>query len=210
MVFNLTRSDCEQLPKLAREALTTYLDTGKKTIRPCEIPTAFKEKHGVFVTLTKNKSKELRGCIGFPSPIFPLIDAVIEAAISAAVHDPRFPTVTRQEVNNLLIEVSVLTPPVLIEIDNPRNYRKKVKIGVDGLIVEKGGNKGLLLPQVPVEWNWDVEEFLNHCCMKARLPPDAWLLKETNIYKFSCIIVKEIQPHGPIKVIDMRISEKYE
>jgi uncharacterized protein (TIGR00296 family) len=179
-------------------------------VRPQGVPATFKEKHGVFVTLSKKKSRELRGCIGFPSPIFPLIDAVIEAAISAGVRDPRFPKVTKQELNNLLIEVSILTPPVLIDIDDPRNYREKIKIGVNGLIVQKGGYKGLLLPQVPIEWNWDVEEFLNNCCMKARLSPDAWLLKETNIYKFSCIIAKEMQPHGAIKVIDMRDSEEYE
>jgi uncharacterized protein (TIGR00296 family) len=173
------------------------------------VPATFKEKYGVFVTLSKINGKKLRGCIGFPLPVFPLIDAVIEASISAGVRDPRFPKVTRQELKNLLIEVSVLTSPVLIEVNDPQEYKEEVKIGINGLIVEGGGNKGLLLPQVPIEWNWNVEEFLSNCCMKARLSPDAWLLKETKIFKFSCIVAKEIHPYGPIKVNDMREAENY-
>jgi uncharacterized protein (TIGR00296 family) len=77
-------------------------------------------------------------------------------------------------------------------------------VGHDGLIVERGWNKGLLLPQVPVEWNWDAEEFLNNCCMKAGLTPDAWLIEGTKIYKFSCIILKELTPNGATVLKDMR------
>jgi uncharacterized protein (TIGR00296 family) len=80
----------------------------------------------------------------------------------------------------------------------------QVEVGKDGLIVEIGRFKGLLLPQVPVEWVWNAEEFLIHCCMKAGLSPDAWLVKGIKIYKFSCVISHETSPGGPVEVIDMR------
>ena len=97
------------------------------------------------------------------------------------------------------MEISILTPPQLIEVKNPMEYSKEIKIGQDGLIVEKGWCKGLLLPQVPVECDWNEEEFLSNCCMKAGLPPDAWLLRGTNIYKFQAIIFEEETPKGKIK-----------
>lgn len=211
MPYELTLDEGNFLTKLARQAITTFLEKGRKIAAPSDTPAKLREKSGVFVTLNKvtGGGEELRGCIGFPMPDFPLVEATIDAAISAATGDPRFPQVRTQELKDIVIEVSVLTPPTLIEADNPKDYPKQVKIGVDGLIVERGWSKGLLLPQVPVEWNWDAEEFLSHCCMKAGLPPDAWLVKGTKIYKFSCIIARELSPNGTIKVTDMRKGEKY-
>jgi len=84
-------------------------------------------------------------------------------------------------------------------VESPREYPAKIKVGRDGLIVEKGLYKGLLLPQVPVEWGWDEEEFLCQCCIKAGLMPDCWLEPQTKIYKFQAIIYEETQPNGPIK-----------
>jgi len=108
------------------------------------------------------------------------------------------------ELDHVVFEVSVLTPPELVEVENPKEYPSKIKVGQDGLIVERSYCKGLLLPQVPVEWKWDDEEFLCQCCIKAGLPPDSWLLKGTKIYKFSSIIAQETSPSGPVKVVDMR------
>ena len=210
MVFELTLDEGKFLTQLARQAITTFLSNGKKMAAPPDTPAKLKEKNGVFVTLNKviDGKEELRGCIGFPLPDFPLIDATIDSAISAATGDPRFPRVRGQEMKSINIEVSVLTPPELIEVGDPRSYVENVKVGEDGLIVERGWSKGLLLPQVPVEWKWDCEEYLANCCMKAGLPPDAWLVKGTKIYKFSAIIVKELSPNGPVEIVDMRKREQ--
>lgn len=211
MVFELTLDEGKFLTQLARQAITTYLATDKKMAAPLDTPAKFREKSGVFVTLNKvvDSKEELRGCIGYPLPDFPLVDATIDAAISAATGDPRFPQVKGQEMKSIAIEVSVLTPPELIEVSDSRSYVEKVNIGVDGLIVERGWCKGLLLPQVPVEWKWDCEEYLGNCCMKAGLPPDAWLVKGTKIFKFSGVIARELSPNGPVEIVDMRKGEKH-
>jgi hypothetical protein len=143
--------------------------------------------------------KDLRGCIGYPYPTEPLAKAVIESAISSATQDPRFYPISLSELDNVVFEISVLTPPQLIETKKSSEYPSKVKVGEDGLIVERGMYKGLLLPQVPVEWKWDCEEFLCQCCIKAGLPPDNWLLDGTRIYKFQAIIFEEEKPRGEIR-----------
>jgi len=84
-------------------------------------------------------------------------------------------------------------------VEKPSQYPSKIKVGEDGLIVEKNVFKGLLLPQVPVEWKWDNEQFLCQCCIKAGLPPDCWLLEDTKIYKFQAIIFEEEKPRGEVK-----------
>ena len=84
-------------------------------------------------------------------------------------------------------------------MDNPLDYPRHVIIGQDGLIVEKGPSKGLLLPQVPIEWGWDEEEFISQCCLKAGLYPDSWHHPDTKIYKFNAIIFEEIKPQGEIR-----------
>jgi len=204
--FQLTREDGEFLIRLARRAVEEYLKTGKVIDVPKDVPSRLMAHCGVFVTLNsvKHGMKELRGCIGFPYPTIPLIRAVIESAINSATQDPRFYSVSQKELDNIVFEASVLTPPQLIEVDKPTDYPSKIKVGQDGLIVEKGYYKGLLLPQVPIEWSWDEEEFLSQCCIKAGLSPDSWLLKGTKIYKFSCVIAQEIAPHGEIVIKDMR------
>jgi uncharacterized protein (TIGR00296 family) len=116
---------------------------------------------------------------------------VIEVAISAATGDPRFPQVTPSEMDDIQVEVSVLSKPELVEVQNPAEYLEKVEVGKDGLIVEMGIYRGLLLPQVPIEWNWDIEEFLANTCMKAGLSPDCWLQKGVKIYSFQSQIFEE-------------------
>ncbi|MEM1581756.1 MAG: TIGR00296 family protein [Candidatus Bathyarchaeia archaeon] len=208
MEFSLTDEEGISLVKLARKAVEENLKDGKIISPPEGVPPNLLKKRGVFVTINSviDGEKILRGCIGFPYPVYPLVRAVIEAAIESATRDPRFPPMTLPELDHVVFEVSILTEPELIKVDSPSEYPSKIKIGEDGLIVERGLNKGLLLPQVPVEWNWDEEEFLCQCCMKAGLPPDCWVLKGTKIYKFQCIIFEEIKPKGSIvrKILSKR------
>lgn len=202
MPFQLTQEEGKFLVKLARKAVKNYLESGETIKAPENAVAKLNLKCGVFVTLNsiKHGEKRLRGCIGHPYPDTPLIEAVIDSAISSAVRDPRFRPVSFNELDHILFEVSVLTPPKILKQDNPANYPSKIKVGQDGLIVEKGVFKGLLLPQVPVEWKWDEEEFLCQCCIKAGLPADCWLLNETKIYKFQAIIFKEKSPKGEIEL----------
>ncbi|MBS7605368.1 MAG: TIGR00296 family protein [Candidatus Bathyarchaeia archaeon] len=200
MKFDLSDEEGEFLVKLARRAVLENLKDGKIISPPKEVSPNLLVKRGVFVTINNviNGEKSLRGCIGFPYPIYPLVRAVIEAAIESATRDPRFPPMRIDELDNVVFEVSVLTEPELIKVDSPMEYPSKIKVGEDGLIVERGFYRGLLLPQVPIEWGWDEEEFLCQCCLKAGLSPDSWLLKGTKIYKFQAIIFEEISPNGPV------------
>ena len=157
----------------------------------------FTEKQGTFVTLHTFPEHDLRGCIGIPLPIMPLKEAIIDAAKSAT-RDPRFPPLGDEEVDKIIIEVTILTKPELIKALKPKDYLSSIEIGRDGLIVEQGYYKGLLLPQVPVEQGWDKEEFLSHTCMKAGLLPDAWYDKNIKFFKFSGQIFTEIEPNGKI------------
>lgn len=165
MSFELTQDEGVILVQLARTAAQEFLttrrhikiprDTSQKLLQPC----------GVFVTINsvENGKKELRGCIGYPYPTAPLAEAVIDSAISAATQDPRFPSLSLRELDHVVFEVSVLTPPEEVKVKNPKEYLSKIKVGEDGLIIENSFCKGLLLPQVPVEWKWDEETFLCQC-----------------------------------------------
>ena len=158
----------------------------------------FTKKQGAFVSIHTYPEHELRGCIGIPLPVMPLKEAIIEGARSAT-RDPRFHPLEENELDGIIIEVTILSTPELIRIDKPQEYLSKIEIGRDGLIVEQGFFKGLLLPQVPVEQGWDKEEFLSHTCMKAGLMPDAWLDENTKILKFSGQVFTEIEPRGKIE-----------
>jgi uncharacterized protein (TIGR00296 family) len=199
--LDLSLEEGKLLVKLARTAVEEYLKTRKRIHAPEGFPQKLMQPCGVFVTINsvEGGEKELRGCIGLPYPTTPLAEAVIESAISSATQDPRFYPLSLDELERVVFEVSVLTPPQLVEVEDPRDYSSKIKVGVDGLIVERGFYKGLLLPQVPVEWNWDEEEFLCQCCLKAGLPPDCWLMKGTKVYKFQAIIFEEEKPKGEVK-----------
>jgi uncharacterized protein len=201
MTFQLTLEEGKFLVNLARQTVTEYLKDGKVLQVPEDVSSKLMEPCGVFVTLNRvNKEKKmLRGCIGLPYPTTPLVRAVIEAAISAATRDPRFPQVALEELDQIVFEVSVLTPPELVTVEKTSDYPSKIEIGRDGLIMERGYYKGLLLPQVPVEWKWNPEEFLCQTAMKAGLSPDAWLLTDTKIYKFQAIIFEEASPKGRIE-----------
>jgi uncharacterized protein (TIGR00296 family) len=206
--FELSLQEGKFLIDLARNTVKRYLETGKTVKAPEDTTKKLFEHCGVFVTINslKNGEKKLRGCIGYPYPTSPLVEAVIDSAINAATRDPRFYQLSSSELDKVVFEVSVLTPPEEVEVGNPKEYLAKIKVGEDGLIVEKGGYKGLLLPQVPVEWEWCEEEFLCQCCVKAGLPPDSWLMKGTKIYKFQAIVFEEETPQGEVK--RLHLSEK--
>ncbi|MFH1787065.1 MAG: TIGR00296 family protein [archaeon] len=184
------------LVKTAREKILAHLSGKKYTLK--SVPAEFKRKMGVFVTLETHPARELRGCIGYPEPIFPLIDAILDAAVSAATRDPRFPPVSASEMEKITVEITVLTPPKQIKVSSPAEYPKKIKLGRDGLIAEASGFKGLLLPRVPVEWKWTVEEFLSHTCLKAGLPPDLWKSGKVALYSFQGELFAEESPGGNI------------
>jgi uncharacterized protein (TIGR00296 family) len=205
MVFELTEEEGKNLIILARSAVETFLKDRQHLKPPKDTPQKFYEKCGVFVTINmlNNDRKTLRGCIGYPYPTNPLIETVIDSAINAATEDPRFPAMGLDELDRCVFEVSVLTSPELVQVDNPKKYIQQIKVGQDGLIVEKNYSKGLLLPQVPVEWQWDEEEFLCQCCMKAGLLPDSWLTRGVKIYKFTSIIFGEQKPNGEVKRLSL-------
>ena len=182
----------KSLVKLARDIIEAQL-SGK----PLPKVEGFDEKQGVFVTLETHPDHDLRGCIGFTDPVFPLKKALVQAAISAAVQDPRFPPVTLPEMDHLVVEVSVLTTPLLLQA-KPEERHKKIRIGRDGLIVRWNGYCGLLLPQVPVDWKWEPKTFLSQTCIKAGIPSDYWLKPEVKIYTFQAHVFCEKTPRGPV------------
>jgi AmmeMemoRadiSam system protein A len=160
----LDESQRKALLGIARRALEGYLGAGKIPAEEGARGT-LAASGAAFVTITKNG--RLRGCIGYTEAVAPLFKVVQECAVAAATEDPRFPPVSPEELPSLRIEISVLTPlfPIL---------PAEVEVGRHGLMVEQGRCRGLLLPQVPVEWGWDRETFLDQACVKAGLPPSAW------------------------------------
>ena len=192
----LSESDGVVLVKIARKAVTEFLSNGNRMKLESDIGEKFSFNSGVFVTL--NNPAGLRGCIGFPMPEKKLSHAIIEGAIAAATEDPRFPSVKTNELNDIVFEVTVLTPPVEIDVSDPTEYLEKIKVGRDGLIIKHSFSSGLLLPQVPVEYGWNVEEFLQHTCEKAGLARDTWKNESVKIEKFEGIIFKEETPNGVI------------
>jgi len=180
----------------ARDIIEDYVKNKKTSDSILE--GIFNENQGAFVTLHTYPNHDLRGCIGIPLPVMKLYEAILEGAKSAT-RDPRFPPLDISELESVIVEVTILTKPEIIKVDNPKEYLKQIEIGRDGLIVEQGYYKGLLLPQVPIEQNWDVEEFLSHTCMKAGLLPDAWFDNNTKILKFSGQIFAEQKPRGEVK-----------
>jgi len=178
--FSLSPDEKEELLGLARQAVRAFVEDGRTVQYETEAPNLLGPK-GAFVTLKKHG--DLRGCIGYIEPVFPLYETVIRTAIFAATQDQRFPPVTREELADLEFEISVLTTPE--KIDSPG----RVAVGRHGLVISRGENRGLLLPQVAVENGWDRETFLAQACVKAGLPPDAWK-KGAEIATFEAIVFR--------------------
>lgn len=176
--FSLSPDEKTGLLKIARETLERYV-RNNEVYHPEEDNPKLLRPKGAFVTLKKRG--ELRGCIGFIEPVLPLYQTIVQATIYAASKDTRFPPVSSAELEDIEIEISVLTPPIRIE--DPR----EVEVGKHGLIIAKGNQRGLLLPQIPVEYRWSRRTFLQRTCQKAGLPKDAWR-EGAEIYTFEAIV----------------------
>ena len=179
MIGEYSLEDGKKLLKLARESIEENF-SGRKPEKL--LGKQFKQARGVFVTLTARN--RLRGCIGFPYPNYPIVEAVYQAAKQAAFHDPRFPSLEEDELKDIEIEISVLNMPEECEV-------KDVKVGRDGLMCNYLGYQGLLLPQVATENKFDRIKFLECLCNKAGLPDSSWQNKNFKLWKFSCQIFKE-------------------
>lgn len=190
-----SEEDGEIATKMARRAIEEYIDI--KLIIKNSYGGKFVEKRGVFTTLTKT-SGELRGCIGFPEPVYPLGEGIIKSSISAAVNDPRFSPVTKEELSDIVVEVSLLTKPVEIGSKNRKDFPSLVKVGQDGLRVERSPYSGLLLPQVAVDEKMDSKAFLDAVCWKGGMEPECWKDPEARLSKFGAEIFYEVEPGGPV------------
>lgn len=180
--MDLSTADQELLFRMARESIQACLK-GKSPVSPQTTFPAFSQPCGVFVTL--NRQGRLRGCIGYLEAVKPLLEAVQEMAVAAAFRDPRFPPLREEELADLELEISILSPMRQIKnID-------EIQVGRDGLFLERGTSRGLLLPQVATQCGWDRLTFLRQTCCKAGLPEDAWEDPATRIYVFSADILHE-------------------
>lgn len=184
---------------LARDTLDAHVASDRLEPKSW-IKGIFSELRGVFVTinLAGPATERLRGCIGFPYPVKPLGEAIREAAVAASSEDPRFPPVSRRELGSVVVEVSILTKPAVLRAPKPRDLPSLVRIGVDGLIISRFGQSGLLLPQVATEFGMNPTEFLSQACLKAGLPPDSWLDKGTDVQTFQAEIFAEESPRGRV------------
>lgn len=181
--------DKKDLLEIARKSISLKFEGDKLPVNE-KLQNKYAKKQGVFVTLKKNNS--LRGCIGFIEPLFSLYDAIVQAARCAAFEDPRFDSLTKEELNKIKIEISILTEPKEIKTKTRSEYLDFIKIGKHGLIIKNPeGKSGLLLPQVPLEQNWDEKEYLGNLCYKAGLNKDAWVDSKNKIYTFECDIFNE-------------------
>jgi len=174
--MGLTNEEKRTLLKVARSAIACALES--KTLPSLNFQSGeLNRRSGVFVTLRIGEN--LRGCIGYIEPLFPLAHATQEVAVKAAMEDPRFMPLTQSELDKITIEISVLSPlEELIDTET-------IEIGKHGLVIDAGYRRGLLLPQVATEYNWDRRQFLKQISLKAGLPPDAWKRKEVKLFTFT-------------------------
>ena len=198
MNSDLTVEEGTELVRLARTAVELYLKNGKII----NSTNKSNKKAGIFVTLyqldTGNSKKNLRGCIGYTVPSWNIHDTVVAAAINAATEDPRFIALGQEELDKVIFEVSVLTKPIPIQIDNTQEFLSEIVIGRDGLILESNYGSGLFLPQVPVEQRWTINEYLTNLCYKAGAPVDTWKLPDSKLYKFHTMVFREKLPNREI------------
>ncbi len=181
--MNLTDDDKKVLLLIARRAIENNLGIGE----PFNIDTfnfpILKEQCGAFVTLTKHG--QLRGCIGYILSNDFLYETIHDAAIQASSRDPRFPAVSKNELKDIKLEISLLSVPFKM------NSYDDIIVGTHGLIISEQRHRGLLLPQVPIEHNMDKDEYLTSLCLKAGLNPVLWKQKTLNIEMFTATVFNE-------------------
>jgi len=182
-MMNITIEEKKFLLELAREEIAGLFQKSESPEADYNKYPVLQTKKGAFVTLTINS--QLRGCIGYITSDRPLYETIKDAAIQAAIGDPRFPSLTKTEFENISIEISILSEPF------PMNEYDDIEIGKHGLILDEGGRRGLLLPQVPVEHKMNREEFLESLCQKAGFHPGLWKGKKLDISMFTADVFSE-------------------
>lgn len=184
----------EFLVKLARKIIEAHVKN--KDIKRPKIEDWMLEKRGVFTTIETYPKLDLRGCIGIPYPIYSIIDALFISA-KEACSDPRFEPLSMNELEKIVIEVSVLSIPEEIKVRSGEEYIEKIEKYKDGIIIKYGSASALFLPQV-----WEKidskEEFLSHLCIKAGIPPNIWKSNKAKLFKFHAQVFKEDSPNGRI------------
>jgi uncharacterized protein len=200
----VTLSEGQAAVTVARAAIAAALSDHPprdpaRAAPPTPLSPLFGEPRGVFVTIKHGTDGALRGCIGFPVPVYPLRTAIPRLAVAAALEDPRFPPMRPRELGEVLIEVSILTVPEPIEATDPPGRLRSVVVGRDGLIVDAGDASGLLLPQVATEQGWDAATFLSETCRKAGVRADAWKSPATRLRRFQAEVFGESAPGGPVR-----------
>ncbi len=180
--MSLSPSDQKMLLQLARSTIRAHLKN-ESVPSPKNPPAILSEPRGVFVSL--HRRGQLRGCIGYLEAVKPLGQAVEEMAAAAAFQDPRFSPLREEELADLDVEISILTP--MRRLDKVED----IVVGKHGLFIEKGFCRGLLLPQVATQCGWNLQTFLEQTCCKAGLPPDAWKDKATKIFTFTAEIISD-------------------
>jgi AmmeMemoRadiSam system protein A len=196
----------ERAVAYARSVIEQYLTNGSTPDPDGTVDrdgSALVTEGGAFVTLETDGN--LRGCIGRPYPRQPVIEAVRESAIGAATNDPRFRPVDRDELADIAVEVSVLGPPAELSASMGADS-VPIDVGRDGLIVRDGARSGLLLPQVPVEHDWDVETFLAQTCRKAGLSKHCWRDGDVTVERFTADVFRETTPGGPVEPVPVSES----
>jgi AmmeMemoRadiSam system protein A len=180
--MNLTAADKQLLLQVARDSIKAQLQG--KAATPVQVTSPVMEKpRGAFVSL--HRQGQLRGCIGYIEAVKPLLQTVRDMAPAAAFQDPRFRPLQSEELKDLEIEISILSPLKLVQ------KPEEIQVGQDGLYIVRGINRGLLLPQVATQYHWDRVTFLEQTCRKAGLGADAWKDPHTQIYKFQAEIFSD-------------------
>ncbi len=184
---NLSDDDQKFLLDIARKSLESYIiedkELGLEDINQV-IPESIKKRQGGFVTLKTKDQGRLRGCIGEILPSRSALEVVLERVISAAIHDPRFSPVQKEELSNILIEISLLSPPEKIE------HYQEIQVGIHGVILEKNGRSAVFLPQVAIEQKWNLETMLTQLSLKAGLSANDWK-NQSDFYVFTGIHFQE-------------------
>jgi AmmeMemoRadiSam system protein A len=165
--------------ELARKSISCHLDGLEFSVPDLDF---LKQPSGAFVTLRKRGM--LRGCIGSIEAMFPLGETISKCSISSATQDPRFPPLRKSELDSIQLEISVISPMRTTEV-------KEIIVGTHGVMIEYMNQHGLLLPQVPLEHDWDRDTFLNHVCLKAGLSPDVWKSPGPTFWTFTAEIFSE-------------------
>lgn len=178
----LSEEERRLLLRVAREALVAHF--AGLAYRPPAVGGAVAEPRGAFVSLHRRDDDDLRGCVGQIETAEPLIETVARMAVAAATHDGRFDAVTRDELSELVVEISALGPMRTVKPE-------QLEVGRDGLIVSYADRRGVLLPQVPVEHGWDRETFLAKTCGKAGLPADTWRRPDVKLRAFTAEVFGE-------------------